>query len=221
MSTHDLISVRVESDASARRVVEWMVEWTRSRVLLSRATPSEKGVKRVEKALRLLHKFQADYEGPARAGFTEAVADQEKYLQGMLVFVKSPGNKRARRNFHYAEAGSAMTALLKCVGVAYPATAAVSLLWFTGYRDLADTADVLDPNACRSPIPGKDPRDPMESEARKRWRDYEEREETRREAGCATGLGLAGARISNAAEDKLLRLLADVEAKHRLGDTQG
>ena len=78
------------------------------------------------------------------------------------------GSTRGQNDFGYDSTGIMLVWCLRDYGVPYAFAEAAVLLWHSGAQELVQEVDVINPLFDRS-VEGKDPRDGLDSIARKRW----------------------------------------------------
>ena len=82
------------------------------------------------------------------------------------------GSTRNQNNFAYNTTGATLAWVLKDYGVPYAYSEAVVFLWHSGAHELVQEVDVINPLIDRS-MAGEDPRDALDSVARKRWKIFQ------------------------------------------------
>ena len=78
------------------------------------------------------------------------------------------GSTRDQNNFGYDSTGAMLVWCMKDYGVPYAFAEAAVLLWHSGAQEFVQEVDVINPLIDRS-VAEKDPRDALDSIARKRW----------------------------------------------------
>jgi len=216
---HPREDIRDAATGLAVSLTDELLEWTQTRLNLSKHTTSPEGIVRVAKSLEDLRQFLLGFRGPFTAGFEQAMRDQERHLEALLGIVKAPGGAPARGNLHYNEAGAYVAAMLKYAGAPYAAAEAAEFLWQAGFAHMREGVTVIDPYKHRTRQRGKHARDPLESEARNKWGTHLKRIALAREEGEPILLGLAGERKLESVEEELLRLLSGMAGSEPIGDT--
>ena len=148
------------------------IQWARMAFRLDTTDVADdrKMVEKYQNLLRNLRNF-ADSVGMGRSTFLRALDSELWFAEEAASGLASAGTARAAKNRTYNRAGGHIASVLSMLGLPYPNQEAAVFLWYNGGSELAEigSVEVIDPFRGRVVEPGKDPRESLESEARKRW----------------------------------------------------